>query len=129
VSLIFTRLNAYICVLFLFGISIPFTTLLIYQNQLDNVKFFVFFQLCMFGAIERGALLIIYGILKGDSRTLFMLFMAFSAGSALCSILTREEVFSRASLISQQTHLLAKREISGLQQVLNSTEEFQAVTR
>jgi hypothetical protein len=130
VSLIFTRLNAYICVLFLFTISLPFTTLIIDQNQLENVKFFVFCQLCMFGAIERGALLIIYGILKGDTRMLFMLFMAFAAGAALCSILTREEVFMRANLITQQAHLLSKREIVNLQQVLNGTsEEFMAVTR
>ncbi|KAI6176089.1 Sodium-dependent glucose transporter 1 [Aphelenchoides bicaudatus] len=131
VSLIFTRVNAYTCILFLLAVSIPFTTLIIYQTQLSTVKFFVFCQLCLFGAIERGSVLVIYGILKGDARTLFMLYMAFAAGAALCSILTREEVFTRANFISQKTHLLNKREIASLPQLLNGTigEDFQAVTR
>lgn len=142
VSLIFTRLNAYICIPFLLATSLPFTVMIIYQTQLEVIKLFVFCQFCLFGAIERGVVLVIYGVLKGNIRTVFMLYMAFTVGKLnvldtisfqlgciACSVFTREEVFTKASLIGHQTHSISKREIENISETSNNTHELQAVTR
>lgn len=94
------------------------------------MKFFLFCQGLLFGAIERGAFFIVYGILKGDKRVLFMLYMAFAIGGALSSVFTTEEVFSRANVIKERAHLVSKREISNMPQ-LNFTvpDESHTVTR
>lgn len=93
----------------------------------------MFCQGLLFGAIERGSFFIVYGILKGDKRVLFMLYMAFAVGGALSSVFTTEEVFSRATVISQRAHLISKREIANLPELLKNnlttTDELQAVTR
>lgn len=132
-SLIFTQINAYICVPILLAASIPFTTLVIYQTDLGTVKFFIFCQGLMFGTIERGAFLIVYGILKGDKRVIFLFYALFAFGGGLSWLLTTDDVVSRVNVIRQEAHLISKREITNLPQLLSNdlttTHEVQSVTR
>ncbi|KAI6221167.1 Sodium-dependent glucose transporter 1 [Aphelenchoides besseyi] len=136
-SLIFTRLNAYLCLVFLLGISIPFTVLIVYQTTISHINLFLLFQGILFGAIERGAHLMVFGIWKGDKRVLFMFYMSLAIGGAVSSLLSTEEVFARTSVIGQ-THSITKREIANPNvpsfeplrlNAENSTEAPQPVTR
>jgi len=87
----------------------------------------------MFGAIERGAFLIVYGLLNGNKRVLFLFYMLFAFGAGLSWVLTTDDVFSHVNVIRQKAHLMAKREIVNINQPLQNnftliTEE-QSVTR
>ncbi|KAI6181278.1 Sodium-dependent glucose transporter 1 [Aphelenchoides besseyi] len=136
-SLIFTRLNAYLCLVLLLGISIPFSVLIVYQTKISHINMFLLFQGILFGAIERGTHLMIFGIWKGDKRVLFMFYMSLAIGGAVSSLLSTEEVFARTSVIGK-THSIKKREIANAEvpsfaplssKVENSTNAPKPVTR
>lgn len=51
---LFTRINPHLCICMLLAVSIPLTSLLIYQDSLTHIHAFLLIQGACFGAIESG---------------------------------------------------------------------------
>lgn len=111
VSLVFTRLNPFIVITTFLITSLPISTLIIWQTGLTHMAFLFTLQQFLFGAVERGAHLIVYGLWKGDKRVLFLLYSCFALGAALSSAFCTETVFKQAKELKEiGEHKLAKRE-------------------
>ncbi|CAD5221129.1 unnamed protein product [Bursaphelenchus okinawaensis] len=121
-SLIFTRLNAFIALFLLVVALICLTGFLVYSTSVSTIILLFTLQQMVYGAMEKGGFLMVHGIFKGNTKLFFMLIAAYSLGAGIGGTVAQDRVFWASAKNDQS--LRVKRELMPVFNFENSTLPF-----